>query len=490
MKPRTIAVVEDQEAHFELIKRSFDRELPAAEVRHFCDAMTCLESLREYRPDIIIVDYLLSGMDGIQLLEELNKAKIDIPVIMMTGQGDENIAVRAIKLGACDYLVKSAGFFALLPSVVEKAIRERELKDSEARKTRLNDLLLNSLPHPVMLVKRDRTIVAANRVAEGMGAKVGGCCWSKVGQSHFVPRDHELAAKGNPNDAHEHCAKCPFCLIEESIAQKRTLHATEVHTLERVWDYSWVPVDEETTLAIAIDVTERIEAEEALRRERDSVRLLAAQLLRVQEDERKRIAGDLHDSFGSGLAAIKSCLESAFDGLQKGAVKPESIQNAVSILKQLLEESRRIINDLRPAILDDLGIVQAVGWFCRQFRNIHPDMHVEETIEVDEEDIPEQLKIAIFRVLQESFNNIVKHSRAEFISLSLVKANGAIELMIEDNGVGFDLGAVLSFEKERRGVGLTSMKERIELSGGSLAIAATPGEGTRIQASWSGANLD
>ena len=121
-----MVIIEDEEAHFSLMKRAIAREFSSASVVHFLDATTCLERLDQINPTVIITDYLMPGMNGIEFLEVLNQQNIDAPVIMITGQGDENIAVRAIKSGAKDYLVKSGDFFTLLPGVIERAVRETE----------------------------------------------------------------------------------------------------------------------------------------------------------------------------------------------------------------------------------------------------------------------------------------------------------------------------------------------------------------------------
>jgi len=98
--------------------------------------------------------------------------------------------------------------------------------------------------------------------------------------------------------------------------------------------------------------------------------------------------------------------------------------------------------------------------------------------------VPDLLKTVIYRVLQESMNNVIKHSNANLVRFSLKKIDGMIELVIEDNGLGFDLKKALSLDSGRRGLGLASMKERIELSGGSFAIDSAQGRGTIVRASW------
>ncbi|MDY0038977.1 MAG: PAS domain S-box protein [Desulforhabdus sp.] len=130
LKSLKVVIIEDEEPHFELMRRALHKEMPHISIHHFDEARTCLENLETVRPDIIIVDYLMPGMNGIEFIAALHSASADVPVIMITGQGDENIAVCAMKMGASDYLVKSTDFFTLLPSIVERVVRERRLKES------------------------------------------------------------------------------------------------------------------------------------------------------------------------------------------------------------------------------------------------------------------------------------------------------------------------------------------------------------------------
>jgi signal transduction histidine kinase len=149
-----------------------------------------------------------------------------------------------------------------------------------------------------------------------------------------------------------------------------------------------------------------------------------------------------------------------------------------------MEETRRIQLNLRPALLDDLGILATMSWFCREFQKAHPAIRVETKIDIQEDDISNLVKTVIYRVLQEALNNISKHSRTTLVVLSLQKKEGKIEFTIQDDGQGFDTDAVLSLKSYEKGLGLSGMKERTHLSGGSFSIESTKGIGTTIRASW------
>jgi signal transduction histidine kinase len=228
---------------------------------------------------------------------------------------------------------------------------------------------------------------------------------------------------------------------------------------------------------------ELAETMQSLRESQAQLKFLAAQLLRAQEDERKRIARELHDSIGSSLSAVKFSLENAAQQIQKGEVGPDIFLQLSLVMSHAIEESRRIMTDLRPSILDDLGIIVTIDWFCRRHQSLYNGVRIEKTIRIEEAEIPEHLKITIFRIIQEAMNNVAKHGRAGKIVLSLARKGEGVELCVEDDGAGFDLVGMLSagdFSK----FGLTSMKERAELSGGRFEIESRIGVGTKIRTCW------
>jgi PAS domain S-box-containing protein len=240
------------------------------------------------------------------------------------------------------------------------------------------------------------------------------------------------------------------------------------------------------TLGNVVDITRQKRIEEALRKSEKELRLLSSQLFSAEENERKRIAQELHDSIGQSLSAIKFKVESTMNQRDKGSDMGAtgSLESVVVLVQEALEEVRRIVMDLRPSTLDDLGIIPTVRWFCREFQSTYHDIRIEQDIGILEDDVPDLIKIVIYRVLQEALNNVAKHSQADFVRFSLRKRNGRIEMGIEDNGQGFDQDFTASLEEPRKGFGIASMRERTELLGGSFSIISSKGAGTVICASW------
>ncbi len=234
------------------------------------------------------------------------------------------------------------------------------------------------------------------------------------------------------------------------------------------------------------DMTENKQIEGSLQKSRVELRRLSSRLISVQEEERKKIARELHDGIGQTLSAIKYLIENTLQTRAHGPVSSQlqSLRPIIPLIQNAIEEVRRIQTDLRPPTLDDLGILATLSWFCREYQKIYSGIHVERDIQVEEDDIPDSLKTVIYRILQEATNNVAKYSHATRLSLSLKKKDDGIELVVEDNGLGFDPREILSGDRERRGFGLTSMRERAELSGGSFSLESEKGSGTRVRAAW------
>jgi signal transduction histidine kinase len=223
-------------------------------------------------------------------------------------------------------------------------------------------------------------------------------------------------------------------------------------------------------------------SEEELGKTREQLRDLSFKLLLAEETERKRIAQEIHDGIMQHWSTVKLRVERILDQPGKEIATP--LKDILPIIQVGLEETRRIQMNLRPPLLDDLGILATITWFCREFQKAHPAIHVETNIDAQEDDISNPVKTVIYRVLQEALNNISKHSKTTLVNLTLQKKGGTIEFIIQDHGQGFELNAVLSQKNYEKGLGLSGMKERTYLSGGSFWIESTKGIGTTIRASW------
>lgn len=241
------------------------------------------------------------------------------------------------------------------------------------------------------------------------------------------------------------------------------------------------------SFAVITDVTERVLMEQALKTSEHELRVLSSQVLTAQEGERQRIASDLHDGLGQTLSAIKFSLENGLIQLRKTTPDCElsHLEAIIPRMQQAIEEVRRISMDLRPSMLDDLGLLATLRWFCREFQQDYSGIAIDLQLEAQEADIGRALKLITFRIVQEALNNVAKHAGADTVVIHLSRADDKIELDIVDHGVGFDPGEIATKRSRRTGgAGLLSMRERAEYSGGAFSVTSIKGSGTRIHITW------
>lgn len=205
---------------------------------------------------------------------------------------------------------------------------------------------------------------------------------------------------------------------------------------------------------------------------------LTRRIIQVQEEERHRLAHELHDEAAQALTSLLVRLR-----LLERAHTPEEAQRRVQELRELtataLEDVRRVALDLRPTILDDLGLGPALEWRVDEF-NKEGATQAAIAIAGLEHRLPREMELALYRVGQEALNNAGRHARAAHVQVTLARANGSVTLEVQDDGAGFDPDRVRP--GEGHGLGLLGMRERIVTVGGTLAIESAPGRGTAIRA--------
>lgn len=238
-----------------------------------------------------------------------------------------------------------------------------------------------------------------------------------------------------------------------------------------------------TCRSAVIDITakklaekEVIKTREELVQKNAQLRRLSARLLEMQEDERSRVAGDVHDSFSSQLCAIKTELQPL---LGKG--EDARLNHIFSQLDIAIRDALRIQTALRSPVLDDLGLFPALDMLCRQFQDSHPNIHVKREFLLEEDKVPDSIEVPIYRIAQEAFENIATHSGADSVTISLARKDSFIQFVIKDNGRGFKVEEMLT---SGTGGGLSTMRERAVLSGGLFDIESVAGKETTLRVSW------
>lgn len=229
------------------------------------------------------------------------------------------------------------------------------------------------------------------------------------------------------------------------------------------------------------EIEERKRVERKLRGSQQELRLMSRRTLEAIEADKQAVAKELHDSIGASLAAIKFSLEDRLSAMQSVPdVDIVSFEKIVSYLMYTIKETKRIAAELRPTTMDDLGLLATIDWFCREFSNFYRNIKVTNEITIRESDLSDAMKIVIYRILQESFNNAAKHAEASNIHFKLARCSGGVRMVVKDDGCGFEPGSDVFAEDPLTGHGIEGMRERAELCGGNLEIDSRKGEGTQI----------
>jgi len=261
------------------------------------------------------------------------------------------------------------------------------------------------------------------------------------------------------------------------------------------------------------DITERKRAEEELRRSHDelerrvaerthdldmanrSLRRLSQRMLEVQEGERRLIAGELHDEIGQQLTGVKMLLDSLDEQLREesndateehlsAAQVPspvEQLAEARAVVGDILEHVRTLSLELRPAVLDSLGLLPALQWLFERYSN-RTGLRVDLSVDGLDHRLPAHLEAGVYRIIQEALTNVARYAGVSTVTVQLYVNEETLSLFVVDAGVGFNVEAALAASAS---MGLAGMRERAVLLGGTLRIDSEPGEGTTIQADFS-----
>ncbi len=201
-------------------------------------------------------------------------------------------------------------------------------------------------------------------------------------------------------------------------------------------------------------------------------------LIKAQEEERKKIARELHDEIGQALTAIKINLEILRKKLDPNLLS--YIEDSINLIDKTIDQVRNLSLNLRPSLLDDLGLSPSLKWYIEKGKN-RSNLNIEYIFDFDQEKINKDLAIVIFRIIQESIINIIKHAQAKNVFLEVKEEEKNIIINIKDDGIGFDAENIWEKVKEGRALGILGIKERVELFNGKMELKSKRGEGTEIR---------
>ncbi|MCS0628239.1 PAS domain-containing protein [Telluria mixta] len=436
---------------------------------------------RECRPDCILLDYRLPDLTGLDFLARLgadpDAAVRAIPVLMLTGADSAAVAMEAMRRGARDFLVKDAEgrYLELVPAAIERLQREqRLLKEKRQAEARFRTL--------VEQIQAITYVVAPGRADQLHYVS------PQIGVLGYTPEEWLgdpglYADRMLPDEKDKVFADVLRC--REGGLPLRLEYRLRARTGEVLWfrdqadvvhDESGRPLFMQGTL---IDITASKAAELKLTQARDELRHLAAYQEKIREDERRRIAREVHDELGGLLTGIMAYVSVIGERAALAGHAPDPLlEETAGLAQDAIDTVRRVIADLRPSVLDQLGIWTALEWYAAQ---VARRSSLACCCDIDPGaaalDIDPDRGIMLFRIVQEAMTNIQRHAQAREAWLRVRLADGQLEVAIEDDGCGMPGPAGPEPDDHW---GILGMRERARSLGGELTVARRAGGGTVV----------
>jgi two-component system sensor histidine kinase UhpB len=445
------------------------------------DGESGLALARRLHPDCILLDYRLPDLTGLEFLARLaadpDEALRTTPVLMLTGADSAAVATEAMRLGARDYLVKDSGgrYLDLVPATIERLQRERGLlKEKRQLDARFRTLVeqIGAISYIVAPGHPERLRYVSPQIAT-LGYT----------SAEWLADPGLYAASMLPEDRSALLAQ-----VVRARAGGLPLHL-EYRLRTRAGEVLWFRdqagvVHDETGQPLfmqgtLIDITASKDAEQELTRARDALRELAAHQERIREGERQRIAREIHDELGGLLTGIKAYISVVAERCTQAGQAPDPLLGETAVLAQeAIDTVRRVIVDLRPSVLDQLGIWAGLEWYAGQ---VAQRSSLACTCEIAPAAaalvIDADRSIMLFRIVQEAMTNVQRHAGATTVALRAGIEGGRLRITIEDDGcgIGADGG-----NADGPSWGILGMQERSRSLGGDLTLAPRPGGGTIV----------
>jgi signal transduction histidine kinase len=228
-------------------------------------------------------------------------------------------------------------------------------------------------------------------------------------------------------------------------------------------------------------MTRREEAEKELKQSEEKLRFLSSQLLTIHEDERKRLAAELHDELGHALLTLKLNLRAVGKKFlpQQTALRDE-MDRHLGYIDEVIEAVRRLYNDLTPGNIEDLGLSRALSNLVHAFKKNYPDLDWRINIGAIDRLFPLPMQTMIYRIVQEGLTNIGKHAAPNRVEIAVAREDSIIVINIKDDGRGFSMPEVLDGKGRKKGMGLLALAERVNLVGGTLDLKSRENRGTSL----------
>ncbi|MCH8011565.1 MAG: PAS domain S-box protein [Candidatus Marinimicrobia bacterium] len=505
-----ILLVEDSPADARLLREMLadvtTAQFELTLVERLSDAV---QRLSEESFDVVLLDMMLPDSAGLDILLRAQEVAPGLPMIVLTGTfEDEALAVKAVQEGAQDYLFKDQVDGILLVRSIRYAIeRKRAEEELKASQEYLRNLIDCSLDM-IIAVDRNRRITEFNRAAEetfgyrredvlGKHANIL-YADSQVGlEAHKTAVEQGQSVQEILNKRKNGkvfpSLLCASVLLDSQgrrvgvmgISRDITEKKQAEEALQKAHDELEDKVKERTAeleqsnMELKGEITLRKHAEEQLKKSHDQLRRHSARLQTVKEEERENLARELHDEMGHSLTALKIDLVSLLnDPLIKSKPQADDLQSMISLTDDSLQTVKRIATELRPGVLDQLGIGAAIEWQLKEFQS-RTQIKCEVRLPEERLGLGKDKDIILFRILQEALTNVARHAQATNIVITLQKDKQSISMTVQDDGRGIEESEVVGM----RSLGLLGMRERSHLVGGKLTITGEQGKGTTISVS-------
>lgn len=466
-KPLNILIADDDENDRKRVKLALKHSGLACIYTEASSIEEALKSCQDCAFDCALIDYRLTGQDGLAGIAALLERLPYLAIIMITGYGDETVAVEAMKRGALDYIPKKNVDAQSIKRSIENAVVKANLLKEREHTIRA---VLDSAGEAILAINQRGQIVLMNPMASLMFGYPGN---DLLGQSL------QLLV---PPEARERHGCDPAVYFDQPSARPMG-RGVELAGLRR--DGSLFPIavslsfietaTGKLAVAFVTDISQRKQMEREAQTHSKQIRALAARLLAAQEDERQRVSRELHDQVCQQLAYLAIGIGGHAAALSHSPEQQSQLKALQTRAIQTGELVRHIAHNLHPQILDDLGVVASLQDLCEEFSE-QEGVAVEFTHGPLPASVPRELSSCFYRVAQQALQNVAQHSGATKVSLSFTSNGSALFLSIRDNGVGFDPVKV----RGRGSLGLTNMEERARLVNGSFSLISAPSQGTQI----------
>jgi PAS domain S-box-containing protein len=520
--PLRILLVEDSQHDRLAFCRAFKKSQVACEITECVRAEEALERVRADPSsfDLVVIDHVLPGMSGIDLCKELLKEETSLPLVILTGKGTEQLAVEALKAGVDDYIIKESGpgYLDLMPVVLLEVLRKHcdrvaRTRAEEALKKAHDELEQRVEERTVKLAKTTQQLKTElderKRVEESLReseqrfrsvAQTAGDAIITVdsrGRIVFWNHAAEEILGYSPDEA---IGKLLTFIMPERFRKDHTKGFKRVvstgksgilgKTVEKVGRRKngaefpvelslarWKTKEGVFFTGILRDIAERKHAEEEITH-------LSRQLISAIEEERKRLARDLHDELGQALTVLHFSVEALDNSLAKELKDQKTkCDELIGLIQQLGDKIRNIASELRPDMLDHLGLIPTLEWYIEDFVKRRQGLQIDFRAVGVKKRPDSEIEIVLYRFLQEALNNIAKHAKARYVNVLLTCSHPKLILTIKDDGIGFEPSQGMpSFGAKKRGIGLLGMRERVASVGGGIDIRSGRGKGTVIRA--------